>query len=211
MRIHVKCEGVTPILFNPKTDDVIAQLMKSKTARKQSTSVETKPEEIAAKKVLRDEKGRAGLPGRYLFGNLREAGRDVQLDARRKLSTAERTLLPSFLRVEETFMPFLEKFIGTNGWVTDKDMGRPDPKLPTMPIIRPRFDKWSFAMTLDVYGDIAEDKVRELVNKGGLLGLGAFRQKGPYGRYKVVDWKVEGKEGETEEKKAEKKKKGERS
>ena len=207
MKIHVKCEGVTPILFNPKTDDVIAQLMKSKTARKQSTSVDTTPEEIAAKKVLRDEKGRAGLPGRYLFGNLSEAGRDVQLDARRKLSTAERTLLPSFLRVEETFMPFLEGFKGTDGWITDKDMGRPDPRLPTMPIIRPRFDKWSFGMTLDVYGDIAEGKVRELVDKGGLLGLGAFRKKGPYGRYKVVDWKVEDKEGETEKKQTDKKKK----
>jgi hypothetical protein len=207
VKIHVKCEGVTPILFNPKTDEVIAELMKSKSARKQASS-DVPPETIAGKKIPRDEQGRAGIPGRYLFANLSEAGRDVQLDARRKLSTADRTLLPSFLRIVENFMPFCEEFKGNDGWVTDKDMGRPDPKLPTMPIIRPRFDKWSFEMTLDVFGDIEKGKVRELVEKGGLLGLGAFRKKGPYGRYKVVEWKVEGEEeNKTEEGKTEKKKK----
>jgi len=110
-------------------------------------------------------------------------------------------------------MPFLEEFIKPNdGWVTDKDMGRPDPKLPTMPIIRPRFDKWSFAMTLDVFGELSEDKVKELVNKGGLLGLGAFRKKGPYGRYRVVEWTHLDGEGEAEEeKKTEKKKRTEKN
>lgn len=201
MKIHVKCEGVTPILFNPKTDEVIAQLMKSKSARKQVSS-ETNPDEIAEKKIPRDDKGRAGVPGRYLFGNLSEAGRDVQLEARKKLSTREQTFLPSFLRIVENFMPFCEGYIGKNGWVTDKDMGRPDPKLPTMPIIRPRFEKWSFEMTLDVFSDIAIEKIKELVEKGGRLGLGAFRKKGPYGRYKVVEWRVEGEEeSKTEEKK----------
>ena len=61
---------------------------------------------------------------------------------------------------------------------------------------RPRLDEWRLEFTLDVDETMfAPDFVRLLVDDAGTkIGLGDFRpdRKGPFGKFAVTSWKIEG-------------------
>lgn len=187
-KIKVECVGVSPILMNPATDELLDELFYGAAARKPKDPDRT-PEQEAAKKVIKNEEGKVGIPAQYLFSSLVEAGRLIKIDAKRSISTKESTLLPSFLSIEEFFLPFVDQSVNYH---VDKRKGTIPNADIAVCIIRPRFDKWSFTATLLIdEKEVNEDKVKQLVEKAGTaIGLGDFRPacRGQFGRFKIAKW-----------------------
>ena len=59
---------------------------------------------------------------------------------------------------------------------------------------RPRFDDWALEFSLDLDTSIVQESLlREIVDAAGKrVGLGDFRpaRKGPFGKFRVDEWKV---------------------
>jgi hypothetical protein len=189
-KIVVRCTGISPLLMNPMTEDTLDQLYGGASARKRKDT-ERPQKDVAAEKVIRDAEGNIGLPVEYLFSALVNAGRFVKYDAKKNISNATSTLIPSFMSIEEFFLPFADQKVE---WKVDKRRGRLAASGVAVCIIRPRFEQWSFTVTIEINDtEIAEDKVKELFRyAGGAVGLGDFRPacKGPFGRFTVDEWKV---------------------
>ncbi len=188
--VRAKFVGVSPILMNPATDEMLDELFGGAGARKAKDTDRT-PAQEATKKVIKDEGGTIGIPASYLFSCLVEAGRLVKLDGKRAISTKDTTLLPSFLTIEEIFFPFRDQ---KEQWKTDKRRGIIPGKGITVCIVRPRFDKWAFSVTFTIDEKAcAEEKVKTLVEKAGSsVGLGDFRpaRRGPFGRFRIESWEA---------------------
>ncbi|MDD2753024.1 MAG: hypothetical protein PHT44_00170 [Candidatus Portnoybacteria bacterium] len=186
--VKAKFTGVSPILMNPATDDMLNELFGGAGARKAKDADKT-PDQEAAKKVIKNENGIIGIPASYLFSCLVEAGRLVKLEGKRAISTKDTTLLPSFLAIEEIFFPFHNQ---EEKWKTDKRRGIIPGKGITVCIVRPRFDKWVFSATFTIDEKAcAEDKAKTLVERAGSsVGLGDFRpaRRGPFGRFRIESW-----------------------
>lgn len=188
IQVRANFSGLSPILMNPATDEMLDELFGGAGARKAKDTDKT-PTQEAAKKVIRDENGVIGIPASYLFSCLVEAGRLVKLDGKRAISTKDTTLLPSFLTIEEFFFPFRDQ---NAEWKTDKRRGIIPGKNITVCIVRPRFDKWAFSATFAIDDKAcAEEKAKTLVERAGSsVGLGDFRpaRRGPFGRFKIESW-----------------------
>jgi hypothetical protein len=181
-------------MLNPATEEVAKELMKGKGARKPKLP-DRPPEEVAREKLLADEKGRLGVPADYLLSCLIQAGRLVPYDKKRMLSTKEESLIPGLISIEEDFLPFEPegKITDPPGktWVVDIRIGTPPGQDTTMPIIRPKFPKWSFQATLEFDPAlISETTVKQLCEVAGRIGLGAHRRKGRFGRFRLVNWQI---------------------
>jgi hypothetical protein len=189
-QVMVTFSGVSPLLMNPATDDLLDQLFGGAGARKPKDPTMTM-DKAAAGKVIRNEDGIIGIPALYLFSCLVEAGRQVKIDSKRAISTKDSSLLPSFLTIEEFFLPFVDQGVE---WKTDKRRGKLPKDGTAVCIVRPRFEKWSFGVTFAIDENaVAMEKVRDLVDRAGnSVGLGDFRPacRGPFGRFKVVEWEV---------------------
>ena len=191
-KVEAKFTGVSPLLMNPATEDLLNQLFGGAGARKPNKGNTVTFEEVAKSKVIKDEKGQIGIPSLYLFSCLVEAGRQVKLTGKRSISTKDSSLLPSFLTIEEFFLPFTDQ---KAEWVTDKRRGKLPKDGTAVCIVRPKFDKWGFSATFIIdENEAAEEKIRDLANRAGsAVGLGDFRPacRGPFGRFKVESWKSE--------------------
>jgi hypothetical protein len=168
--------------MNPLTDEVLEGI-RTKTSPPRRT--DWSREEEAETKLYRED-GRIGLPSLNLFASLAEAGRLLKA-GKRQISTANSTILPSFLTIEGFFLPFK----GDPTWVADMRRGTNE-KSQAVPIVRPRFDSWEFDVTIEIdETEVNEDTVRQLVEIAGKkIGLCDFRpnKKGPFGRFKVAAW-----------------------
>lgn len=188
MKVYVECEGISPILMNPVTDELLEEL-RTRTPRPKKT--DWTAEQEAKEKIYRDN-GKIGLPTVNVYSCLVEAGRWIPLMAgkRRNISTADSTVLPALLQIEETFLPFTNH----SPMRVDKRRGR-NPKDKVMVcIVRPRFDEWEFGFTLLIdETQIAEERARQLVDiAGSRIGLCDFRPacRGPFGRFQITKWEV---------------------
>ncbi len=193
VKVRVVLEGMTPLLLNPMTEEKLQGLYNPKGSSGTKPLVPLTPQEVAEKKVPRNTVGQAGIPSLYLFSCLVEGGRLVKMDARRAMSTKDSSLVPSFLSIEAEFLPFADQ---KAEYVVDMRRGVLDnagKKVP-VPIVRPRFDKWSFEATLLIdENEVAVERVRQLVEKSGkAVGLGDFRpaKRGPFGRFRIATWEV---------------------
>lgn len=185
-RVLVECKSSSPMLMNPATaailDDVRSGVRKPKD---RDRSAESEAEE----KLIRDPAtGAYGVPVEYVFACLVEAGRLVKFDGKRMISTKESTLLPSVLQFEGMFYPFTDH----SDWVVDKRRGRNPNGGEMVVLIRPRFDRWTFEMTISIdEARFSEKSARELIDLAGrAVGLGDFRpaRKGPFGCFTVSRW-----------------------
>lgn len=188
IRIQAACQGISPILMNRMTEETLDSLI---TGVRKPIKKDRPFEEVAGEKIYRDEQGNAGIPSENLFACLAEAGRSVKL-GKKQISTASSTILPSFLSIEELFLPFIDD----PGWVVDKRRGQMTnggSKI-AVGIIRPKFLDWKFGVTLEIDdSEASPDTVQELLAKAGKsIGLGDFRpaKKGPFGRFEVASWKI---------------------
>lgn len=188
--IHATLRGVFPILMNPMTDEILDDLWAGSSKRK--IKVEQTPAQAAEKKIIRDPKtNKVGIPAEYLLAALVTAGRFVKYDARRNMSTADSSLVPAFVFLEDLFYPFNDQEVKH---VVDKRRGvlNNGGKEVAVCIVRPRFDTWEFDVTVG-FADIGPDKVKQLFEFAGkAAGLGDFRPscRGPFGRFTIAKWEV---------------------
>lgn len=183
IRVLATLEGISPLLMNPMSDEVLEGIRTKTSAPKRT---DWTPREEAATKLYLDDDGVIGIPSINLYASLVEAGRRVKVNAK-QISTATSTILPSFLSIDEFFLPFK----GDPQWVADKRRGSNEKKQAVC-IVRPRFNNWEFDATLEIDETEAnEETVRKLVEVSGkMIGLCDFRPtcKGPFGRFKIAAW-----------------------
>lgn len=194
VRVEVYLEGKKPYLMNPATETLLESL---RTGVHPPLIKDRPRQEVAAEKIYRNG-SRIGIPAENLFACLVEAGRQVDLKARMKISTKESTQLPSFLEMEDLFLAFEvegdESYDAEMSWETDMRRGRL-PKDGTMvAIVRPRFNRWGFRIRITIDTSIINtNKVRMLFDLAGRsVGLGDFRPscRGPFGTFAVKRWTV---------------------
>lgn len=182
LEIKIECEGLSPFLMNPATDELLEEL---RTGVRAPRVRDLPPEKEAEKKLIKQD-GKIGIPAQYLYSCLIEAGRYNKL-GKKQISTKDSSLIPSFLWIKELFFPF-----SGADWKVDMRRGRL-PDGTAVCIVRPRFDRWEFSATLIVdEKQISEENVRNLLNDAGSkIGLGDFRPscKGPFGRFRIIKWK----------------------
>lgn len=195
-RVRIGFEGVTPLLMSLPFD-----LFSSGCFRRSSgggISIVPPPRSRAQKsrRELAEEelyihKGRIGIPVDWLCSALTEAGREVKLEGRKKISTATSTHLFQFLFIEEEGGNFIPLQRGAQ-WKPDVRRGIRFDRT-ALAIVRPRFDSWRFSCTIQVREDrVSLETVRDLFDVAGELGLGDFRPAvdGRFGQFKIVRWKV---------------------
>ncbi len=193
-QVEVYVEGKMPFLMNPVTDELLEEL---RTKVSKPKARDRSREDEAKDKIYRQD-GKIGVPAENLFACLVEAGRQVELKPRQKISTKETTMLPSFLVIEDLFLPFEiqgdEEYDPEEEWKADTRRGR-NPKDGVMvAIVRPRFNRWGFTAHITVDTSVINlDKVKTLFEIAGRsVGLGDFRpaRRGPFGTFLVKRWAV---------------------
>lgn len=183
-RILAVCQGISPYLMNPVTDDVLEQVRTGVHRTKDKTA---SVEDVAREKLCMDS-GALGFPAVNLCSSLVVAGRRVKI-GKSQVSTATSTTLYGFLAVEEFFVPFT----GNPRWLVDKRRGVNPNGGEMVCLIRPRFDKWGFQVHLQL--DETECDIGTAQNllriSGSFVGLGDFRpgKRGPFGRFRISKWK----------------------
>jgi len=182
VKIRVKCEGITPYIMDPMSEETQEGLRTG--VRKPKKRDWTAKQEAESK--LYRENGHIGIPSYNLFACLRDAGSFVKYDGKRNISNSEESMLGGLLRIHETFLPINH---GAE-WVVDKRPGKNPVDGAGVCIVRPRFDHWDFEATVEFDDNlISEESVRKLFYYGGTLkGLGGHRKKGPFGRFTVAKW-----------------------
>lgn len=146
------------------------------------------PEEVAEKKTYRNAEGELYVPGENIMAALVQAGTFFKV-GKAKLTSAKGSIVPAAIIMETLECP-----LGTKTFVVDSRRVVNPATGGAMMAYRPRIDAWkaTFALTLDE-SILDEGAARELVETAGSkVGLCDFRpaKKGPFGRFKVIDWQV---------------------
>lgn len=186
--VHATLSGVTPLLFNAMSQEQLLAIRdKIKPAR---NAAKPSPRDEANGKVHRMPDGEPHVPVAMLMSCLIGAGQFVRLDGKKQVSTAKSTVLPGLLTIEDRWLP-----LRPPTWEVDIAQGRNPNGGEAVCIIRPRFDEWSFDLTLSVdQRQIGVAVIRDLVDiAGNRVGLGDFRPKckGTFGRFSVTRWVIE--------------------
>lgn len=187
MKIFVKIAGVSPILMNRFTEE--NEIKVSSGVSAVSISGKGTPREQAIKKAYIDNEGCLYIPGQNIYSSIIEAGK-FHKTGRTKITTTKSSLVPAGIAINELICPLNTKEfeVDSRSVVIPATGGR-------IMCYRPRIDEWQLSFTLDVDEKMFDEKtVRLLVDDAGSkCGLGDFRpqRKGTFGRFKVVEWKVE--------------------
>lgn len=210
-QVEVTLVGLEPgIIFNRMTEETLQALLESKSVPK-VTDVSLL--DRAGPQLYRDDNGKIGFPGENIFACLAEAGRHVKYDAKKKISTAGATLLPSFFTLDTAFMgmkittpkAILTRIkkkhpnrVSSENWVVDLRKGNLNNggKKVAVCLCRPKIHSWEgklrFTLNLDGH-PVKEATIKELFNvAGSMVGFASFRPscKGVFGRFRIKDWKV---------------------
>ena len=196
-QFRVLCQGISPMLQNPMTDETLDELIYGSAGKRKPPKNDVSIQDIATKRLCLGPNGEFGIPANYLFAALVDAGRHVIFDKKTKLSTRESSLVPSLLSIVpdlineagDGFIPFQDQKVK---WIADKRRGVLAANGAAVAVVRPKFPTWAFDVTVEVNLDqVAIEKVQELFNAAGRFsGLGDFRpsKRGPFGRFNVVDF-----------------------
>ena len=181
------------ILMNPMTEETKRNLLHG---TPKQVKRDRRPEDIAREKIYRDPKGRTCVPTMNLVAALNHAGRSVKM-GKKTIATATTTTLFSFAEFPDEFLVF--DGLDENGdlpWVVDIRRGvmASGVKPVAVAIVRPKFPSWSLAVRVHLNEKlVGEDTLRKLFDEAGTnSGLCDFRpqKKGPFGRFRVVGWRV---------------------
>lgn len=187
MRIKLTIQGVSPLLMNRFTEENEVQVSSGLSGTFQSGS-KPAPREQAARKTYSDKEGKLYLPGPNIMRAIINAGVFHKI-GKRQLTTQKSSLVPAFLQVEEIIIP-----IEADGWEVDSRAVVIPATGGRIMCHRPRLDKWSCSLSLMVDSKgMSAELVRNLIDDAGSkVGIGDFRpeRKGPFGRFKVTNWKV---------------------
>ena len=183
IEIRVGIKGQSPLLMNRFPDEDPNEGSKP-TARGEKGT----PRERAENKTYELDDGTLYIPGVCIFSAIMEAGKFHKL-GRNKVTTQRSSLVPAGI-----FMKSDGCSLKTKKWEVDS---RPVVNPSTGGRIichRPRLDEWATEFVIDVDTDMfSENFVRQLIDDAGAkIGLLDYRpaRKGPFGRFKVINWKV---------------------
>lgn len=196
MLVEIYCVGRSPLLMNRMTEESLHGLRKPGGKKPKTAPRPELPRDEAIPKLYttHDKKKRPYLPTENIFSCLVCAGQMVRLDGKRQISTAKSTILPSFITIVEPYVLLVDPDDGESepAWEVDMRQGRNPNGGEAVCIVRPRFDRWAFRLTVDIDDrEIAEAVIRELFDKAGArIGLGDFRpqRRGPFGQFIVNRW-----------------------
>ena len=193
VQVSVVCEGTSPLLMNAMSEQQLLDIWFKKKAPK--TATRRQPREEAESKLHRLPDGRPHVPATALYKTFINAGQFVRLDGKRQISTEKKTVLPSMLMLLDK-----QIVLGVPGtkkvatWETDIQQGRNPNGGEAVCIIRPRFDAWQIAFTVEIdQNQMSVQTGRELIDIAGRrVGLLEFtpRHKGTFGTFVVTGWKV---------------------
>jgi hypothetical protein len=195
VQVDVVLAGVTPLIHNAMPVEVLLALRDKEKKPRMAAKPALRDE--AAAKVHRFPDGRPHVPLNALWGTLINAGQFVRLDGKRQVSTAKKTILPGMLTVLSTELPLtLHDGRTPAPWEVDIQQGRNPNGGEAVCLVRPRFDEWQFACTLEVDQEqMSLPLARQLVDIAGRrVGLLEYRPacRGTFGRFHVVTWNVVG-------------------
>ena len=187
MLIKVEIAGVSPLLMNRFTES--AQEKSTNGTGAVHVGKKGTPREQAESKLYTDSNAHPVLPGPNLFRAIIDAGTFVK-SGKSKITTMRSSLVPAGVALLDLELP-----ISPAKW-------EPDSRAVVIPSTggrimchRPRFDQWGVKFDLDVDESMfSVALVRELLDLAGQrIGVGDFRpaRKGPFGRFKVVNWKMD--------------------
>lgn len=192
---------IDKILFNPLNEDYNEasgpQLEQLRTKKKAIRVIYDDPRDEAALKLYRDEKGRIGFPMLNLNSCVIEAGRYVKIGDRKgkQISTADSTILPSFLTFLGDFVPFLDQEAAEK-WDVDKRQGRNPNGGERVCIVRPKLRDVDAEVNMLINdAQVHTDSVKELLwVAGSRVGLCDFRPdcRGDFGLFRVTRWQIIG-------------------
>lgn len=190
-RVLVTCMGISPMLMNPATPELLMQIRNKTTPpRRTDWSVE---EEASTRLCYGDHygaPGQIGIPALNLYSALVKAGRKHKM-GRTQISTATTTTLPSFLSIEDEFL-VLKGHDVANSWEADVRRGTNPNGGELVVLVRPKFREWEFDVTIQFDDDKANEQLIKALfeTAGSSLGLGDFRpgKGGPFGRFAVSKW-----------------------
>lgn len=183
--VRVTCEGTRPLLMEPMSEETLEHLRKG---TRPPSKKDIEPQREAEGKLYRNpETGELCLPADNFWASMVQAGTLVSYKGKRNISNAEESLLPGVVNIKEEYLPFTDG----DGYRVDKRRGRLANGIAVC-IVRPLFPRWGFSATLEIEGDfIGVEKVREVVETAGRFkGLGGFRKKGRFGRFRITNWEV---------------------
>lgn len=186
-KAHIVLEGITPILLNPATPELLADLEGQVKRGKVKLSNEEKVAKIAA--YYEDNFGRLGLTRNYIDGNVVNAGRKVKADARSNITASTKsTMLWALMELHAgSFLPFVPE-IPTTALQVDVQKGVNPNGGEAVVIARGRVDTWAIEFDVTVTDDalLPVSKLGDLLDIGGTaFGLGDFRPQkgGSFGQY----------------------------
>lgn len=191
--IHIRIEGVTPLLLNRFTDE--AQQAATDGTRTSTVGENDSPREDAAQRLyLASVNGKNGkeipvMPQPNLFKCVIEGGRFFK-QGRSKITTQRSSLVPAAVMLTPEAMAIEHE----DEWEVDTRPVRIPSTGGRILRHRPMFHDWAMGFDAQLDTDLISEKLfREIVDAAGQrIGLGDFRPdtKGPYGRFKVTEWKA---------------------
>ena len=187
-RIEVEITGITPLMMNKISEATLIGL-RTKEKPSKSQTKDITPRQEAEVKLHITKSGEPYIPIEALMKTLINAGQYIRLDGKRQASTSKSSLVPGFLTIEDP-----QLILSHPDWEVDMRPGKNPNGGELVCIVRPRFDKWGFTVTvlLDTL-QFSEQKCRELFDIAlSRVGLLEFRPscKGTFGRGKVTHWDV---------------------
>lgn len=187
LRVSVKIQGISPYIPHRFTDE--AGQAASNGNRVISNLGSDTPLERATKFLYTDKDGKPVITQPAVFGSIVSAGRFFKL-GKNKMTTQQTSLVPAYLNVTGAYFHITHK----EPWTVDTRPVRIPATGGRILEHRPLFNDWQISFEVEAYSGIDESLTRSLVDAAGLrIGIGDMRpeKKGPFGRFKVIQWKCD--------------------
>lgn len=186
--IKVTIEGYTPMMLCAFSDEA-AQAATSG-SRTSANGERKTPREEAESFLYTDMEGNPCIPNPNMLRCIMDGGSFFK-SGKSKITTLKSSLVPACTTIEEVTIPILSR----EGWAVDTRPVRIPATGGRILRHRPIFNDWKLTFTIELDPSIISERLmRDIVDAAGQrIGLGAFRPacKGPYGKFKVIAWKVE--------------------
>lgn len=178
-KIHVKIEGLTPLLVNRFHEEAAAEATSGTRSRKEKPT----PEEDAKMRLYTNGNG-PYIPSEWLRQSLIGAASRHKIGRR-----AATTDVAAAVYLSPFEIPLVGDWhVDSRAIVIPATKGR-------LLRYRPMFDEWSCEFMIQVDTDLVSTNLIKdiLVDSGRLVGVGDFRpaRKGPYGRFSIVSWETQ--------------------
>lgn len=189
-RIVAEITGKTPLLLHKFTD---AAALQATTGTTLSTNGDRgTPREQAEACLYHAPDGETLIiPQPNLFSCIIEGGKFFKM-GRSKVTTQKSSLVPACVELEGLYYPIIHE----QPWEVDTRPVRIPSTGGRILRHRPIFNDWALRFEINVDTEMmGVSLVRDIVDAAGSrVGLGDFRPatKGPYGRFRVTHWDLEG-------------------